>query len=312
MKALVSLLALSAIFFASSGWAYEHPLIRRVSVFPLKAPAEYRASAEEAWWQEREALSESQRFLIASKNFLIQKDVFQARAELSAADVVILAKLLDAQALITSFLFERTLSLRVYEGEYGRLLWSKDVQLHGSLPISDQLGKAAKKLINDFVASIPYHGFVTVDPEQGKPFWQEEKKTHMRIDLGKGAEVQVGDKVQVIRIQHDSVQPLFAPETPVEIVAEGVVVKLEDNGATVEILRAQKPLPIKEFGLIRLPGELKRVRDAMGLSESIKKIDTDYFAPEVTPLKQKLAERKPLVAALTFIGNLAVFLLLAF
>ncbi len=98
-----------------------HELMRRLVVFPIQADTAVSKEAESTWWDIREKLTESRRFLVASKNFMQAKDVFQPRAELQPADVLILGRLLDAHALITTFLVDKKLSMRVYETQNGML-----------------------------------------------------------------------------------------------------------------------------------------------------------------------------------------------
>jgi len=313
--AILRLLALGLVVIAC-GFAHgqvEHKLIRRITVFPMKAPKDQSAAADEAWWTVREALTENQRFLVASRNFLIQRDVFQSREELKPADAVILGKLLDANALVTLFLEGRTLSMRVYESEYGRLLWTHDFNLHPSQPISDQLVGAARKLIYDFVASIPYQGFVVIDPLKRTAVFKDGERLLARVNLGLTGAVQVGDPVQFIHLYHDTVRPLFTPENNPEVFGDGKVLLIEHDTVTVEILRFAKSSGINEFTLVRFPQELQRLRSMYALSQSAKNtIGTEYFSPEITAVQQDVAERKPLVTTLTFILNMAAFLLLAF
>ncbi|MGE3385473.1 MAG: hypothetical protein AB7K41_01940 [Bdellovibrionales bacterium] len=291
----------------------EHELVRRVTVFPIKVSKELTSSADEAWWQIREILTENQRFLVASRNFLVQRDVYQPRSELKPADAVILGKLLDANALVSTFLSDRTLSMRVYEGEYGRLLWSHDFKLHPSLPISDQLVGAAKKLIYDFIASVPYQGFVMVDPLNQSALYSQGDKSLIKVYLGINSHIAIGDTLQIMRLYHDSVKPLFVPETVPEIYAEAKVISVEADSVVAELTRHAKSAPINEFSLVRVPSELKRLKEAYALNDQLKaQIGTEYYSPEITPVQQDIAERKPLATALTFILNLATFLLIAF
>jgi hypothetical protein len=291
----------------------EHALVRRITVFPVKTAKDLAPSAEEAWWAVREVLTENQRFLVASRNFLIQRDVFQPRSELKPADAVILGKLLDANAMVTTFLEDRVLSMRVYESEYGRVLWAHDFNLHPSLPISDQLVGAAKKMIYDFIASMPYQGFVVRDPLKGGASYKEENKTLAKISMGLNANVSLGDKVQFVRLYHDSVKPLFTPDTAPEVIAEGVVTTADRDSAVVEIQRVSPNTPVREFTLVRLPREFQRLRDSYALNQTVKgTLGTEYYSPEVTAVQQEVAERKPLVMSLAFIANLAAYLLLAF
>ncbi|MCB0386219.1 MAG: hypothetical protein KDD43_12570, partial [Bdellovibrionales bacterium] len=309
------LLALVAFLLgADSSFAQmDHHLIRRVSVFPMKANKELNKAAEEAWWQVREVLTENQRFLVASRNFLIQRDVYQPREEIKPADVILLSKLLDAQALISIFIENRVLSMRVYEGEYGRILWSHDLTLHPSLPISDQIAGGAKKLAYDFIASIPYQGFVVMDALNRNAVYMEKGKPRVKVFVGASSGIAVGDTVQLVRIYHDSLKPLFTPETVPEIFAEGAVQSMDRDVVTVELNRMAKNTQITELTLARIPKEQLRLREAYALIPGLAgQVGGDVYAPEAAPLAQEIAEKKPLATALTFIANLAAFLLLAF
>lgn len=292
----------------------EHTLIRRVSVFPIKvSQPELAPVADEAWWELRETLTRDKRFLVASKNFLLQKDVYQARATLSPADAIILGKLLDANALITTYIEDRVLHMRAYEGEYGRPLWEQQLILQPSLPIAQQLQAAVIKLVQDFIAAVPYHGFVVVDSLKGRPVYQEGRRLLVQAEIGAGAELDVGDPAQLIRVFSDHLKPLFTQGASIEVFAEGRVVERARETITIELDRLNRANAIEEGTLVRLPRELKRLEDLYAIRDSLKsKIDPEFFSPGMTAAKQKEAEVKPLITALVFIGNLAAFLLLAF
>lgn len=307
-------LAFLVLMICELAWAQnEHTLIRRISVFPIKASAELQQVAEEAWWEIRETLTRDKRFLVASKNFLMQKDVFQARQVLSPADAIILGKILDANALVTTYLEDRTLHMRVYEGDYGRPLWENRIILQPSLPVAEQLQPAAIKLISDFIAQIPYHGFVVIDPLRGRPVYQEGRRLLIKAEVGLNAEVDVGDQVQLIKITSDHLKPLFTHGAAIEVFAEGRVVEHNRETIIVELDRLNRAAAIQEGTAVRLPRELKRLQQMFTIDDSLKsKIDPEFFSPGMTTAKQKVDETKPLVASLLFIANLAAFLLLAF
>ena len=290
-----------------------HTLIRRISVFPIKTAPEHQAAAENAWWELREKLTADKRFLVASKNFLMQKDVYQARSLLSPADAIILGKLLDANALITTWVDDRVLHMRVYEGEYGRPLWEHELVLQPSLPISEQLETAVVKLINDFIASIPYHGFVVTDPLKGRPVYQEGRRLMVKAEVGTTAEIDIGDQVQLIHVYSDHLKPLFTHGANIEVFAEGRVVERSGPALLIELDRINKSTSVEDGTMVRLPRELKRLEQSFTLGDSLKtKIDPEFFSPGMTSAKQQIEEQKPLVTSLVFIANLAAFLLLAF
>ena len=187
----------------------DHQLIRRVAVFPFAVPPEFQNSADDAWWQAREEFAQTRRFLVGSKQFLIKSDVYQPRRDLEPADAIILGKLLDAHALVTFQLNDRRLMMTVYDGGTGTTIWRKGVTLHPSMPVGDQLTPLAKKMVDDFIAAIPYQGFAIIDSLIGQPVYEEGDVRLSQIDLGIATGAQVGDVVQWIKIIGTSVEPLF-------------------------------------------------------------------------------------------------------
>ena len=305
---------LNLLFAAGALAQTEHTLIRRVSVFPIKVQQpELESVAEDAWWDLREMLTNDKRFLVASKNFLQQKDVYQARSVLTPADAIILGKILDANAVITTSVEDRVLYMRVYEGDYGRPLWEQKLTLQPSLPVAQQIKNAVIKLGQDFISSIPYHGFVIVDPLKGRPVYSEGRRMMMKAEVGTGAEVEVGDPVQLIHIFSENIKPLFTHGSTIEVYAEGRVVERSREIILVELDRLNRSANILEGALVRLPREVKRLEKIYAIQDSLKnKIDPEFFSPAMTSAKQRESETKPLLASLLFIGNLAAFLLLAF
>lgn len=306
--------AFAFCIFAPSAFAQtNHILLRRLSVFPIKTSPELTPAAEEAWWELRENLTRDKRFLVASKNFLMQKDVYQARSVLSPADAIILGKLLDANALVTTWIDDRVLHMRVYEGEYGRPLWEHQLVLQPSLPVAEQLEPAVVKLVNDFIASIPYHGFVITDPLKGRPVFQEGRRMLVKAEVGTNAEIDVGDPAQLIRVYSDHLKPLFTHGANIEVFAEGRVVEHTGSMVLIELDRMNRATTVEDGTMVRLPRELKRLEQTFALQDSLKsKIDPEFFSPGMTSAKQKVEEQKPLVTSLVFIANMAAFLLLAF
>ena len=292
-----------------------HQLVRRLVVFPVKTGEGSQVSSvgEEAWWQTREEFTKSRRFLVASKQFLVKTDAYQPRGELEPADAILLGKLLDAHALVTLKLDDRRLTMNVYDGGNGLPLWQKTVTLHPSVTVGDQLPELARKIAGDFIASIPYQGFTIVDSLIGQPVYEEGDTKLTQIDLGTTSKAQIGDQVQWISLVSTTGAPLFQGGGKMTIFAEGRVVRLEQGVATVEITRAASMKEIKEYSLVRLPREAERLKAEYTLLDQPKTtLTAELITPEARPMEQVAKERKPLMAALSFIGSLTAFLLLAF
>jgi hypothetical protein len=304
----------ASTFFVTPAHAeYEHERVRRVVVFPLQADAEFSKETEETWWRLREHLTESKRFMVASRNFMQSKDVFQPRAELKPADALILGRLLDANALITTFLVDHKLSMRVYETKNGLTLWATDLELHPSIPVSKQIEDGSLKLLNDLIFSIPYQGFVIVDPMIARASYSEGDKQFFKADIGLNTQVAVGDSAQLVRVQASNLNPIFQQGLNVDVYVEGTVVKVDRQIVTVQVTRKGPKVEIKADALVRIPDELKRMREAYGMTEDpLKNIGVEMYRTKDDELTDKQKDRKPLITSLAFIGNIAAILLLAF
>jgi hypothetical protein len=291
----------------------EHLLIRQVAVFPLLAPKEFSTPAEDAWWQAREELTKSHRFLVASKQFLLKNDVFQPRGDLDPADAIILGKVLDAHALITLQLKDKNLTMTVYDGGLGTVLWQKSVALHASLVVADQLAQMSKRIMDDFIASIPYQGFTVIDSLVGQPIFEEGDVNLAEIDIGANSGALIGDVVQWIHVLPIGPGALFQDGGKTTVFAEGKIAKLDQNSATVEIIRASNLKEIKENSLVRLPREAEHLQAEYTIHDNVKTtLTAELVAPEMSPMEKVAKERRPLITTLSFIASAAAFLLLAF
>lgn len=325
MKLLILTFALVSHFISGAALAQvpavdakainiEHQLIRRLAVFPIKTDSDKTKAIDEAWWQTREELAATRRFLVASKQFMVKNEAFQPRASLEAADAIVLGRLLDAHALVTGELKERTLTLTVYDAANGFVLWTRSAEMKVTSAASEQLPAAAKKLIGDFIASVPYQAFQIIDPLIGRAVYSDGSLTLAQVDVGVAGSAQVGDAVQWVRVSYESNRPVFQGGGKITAIAEGRVVKVSQGVATVEITRAVRRDLIKEFSLVRLPREVERLQAKYAFNDNEIKSTTDLtlLAPEAAPMERIRKERKPLLTTGSFIASLAAFLLLAF
>ena len=300
-------------FSTSAEAQMDHQLIRRLAVFPFSVPTELTSAGEEGWWQAREEFAQTRRFLVGSKQFLIKSDVYQPRKDLEPADAIILGKLLDAHALVTFQLIERRLMMTVYDGGNGGTIWRKGFSLHPSLPMSEQIPQIAKRMVDDFIAAIPYQGFTTVDSLIGSAVYEEGDIKISQVDLGLSTEAKIGDVVQWIKVSGTTVDPLFQGGAKVLVFAEGKIVKIEQGIATIEIQRASSLKDLKEYSLVRVPREADRLAKAYQLRENPRTtLTSELVAPEAAPMQQLIKEKRPLATTISIIASIASFLLLAF
>jgi len=260
-------------------------LTRKIVVFPFKTDSTLAGAAEQSWWRTRELLTEKKRFLVASKHFLLQKEAFQPRGELKPEDASILGKLLDADALITGECIKRTFNLKVYEAKTGRLLFDKKLTFHPSLRATDQFEVVAERLTQDFISSVPYQGFVVVDPMEGKPVYQKGGERLVAIDPGTTDALAKDMDVQFIKLREKEFdRPLFQGGADVEVVAEGKIKVVKPGVIEVGLDRIKNPEDVTDKTLVRIPHEAQRVAKAYGLAEESVSIIQ-------TPLQDLTAEK---------------------
>ncbi len=316
--ALAALVILPAILLPSAKALakFEHQRIRRIVVFPFRVdPTDKDLSkvADETWWTAREKLTESKRFLVASRNFMTAKEVFQPRGELKPADALILGRLLDADALISVFLDDRTLNMRVYETTNGLTLWSGQVHLEPAIPLARQFSDATEKLLYEFLAAIPYQGYVIVDPLINHPTYVEGGNLMFKAEVGLNAQITKGESVQLIRVGAEATNPVFQAAENIEVYAEGAVTSVDRQIITVAVTRRQLGAEIKSGALVRIPDEMQRLQKAFGVQEDVtKNLAVELYKVDDDQPTDEQKKRQPLVTSLAFIGNLALVLLLAF
>jgi hypothetical protein len=187
------------------------------------------------------------------------------------------------------------------------------MMLQPSLPVAQQLKPAAVKLVQDFVSSIPYHGYVIIDPLKNRPVYQEGHRLLVKAEIGLNAEVDLGDSVQLVRVFSENMKPLFTNGASIEGFAEGRVVEKNRSVILIELDRLNRAASIQDGTLVRLPREMKRLEQQLAARDSLtSRIDPAFFSPGMTAAKQEVKEKRPLVTALAFVLNVAGFLLIAF
>ena len=308
IKYLFVLIGFFACFSAHAD--VEHTLLRRLAVFPI-AGANV-STGEDAWWQMREILTKDQRFFVASRRFMINRGVFQARKNLKPADVIILSKILDAQALIVSFMEERTLHFLVYDGENGYLLWESQEVFHPAMPIADQLVRISSKLVTQFEAAIPYQGFQVVDEVIGRPVYEQNEKRYAHVNIGNNSQIKVGDQAQWIQVTGNVGEAFFNSTAKITVVAEGKVDKIQGQTAIVELEKIRDLADLKENSLVRFPMETDRLKDMFTNEDKISSLSNEYLSSELKNANDFKEGHNATVSALAWIVNIAGFILIAF
>lgn len=326
LSPLVFFAALGAGVSISSGKTVSVTAIEKVAVFPLLYKGERgeriddatAKSLEETWWQVRDELTGTGRFVVASRAFLQKTDAFQPRGLLTTGDAVILGRYVEADALMTMSLKDRTLTLAVWQSSDGTLAWSQAVDLHPSVLLREQVAKVARALVREFVASLPYQATTLQDSFSKQAISIDAGKRRARVATA-GAPLEVGDSVQWVSVTRATLEPLFQGGAKVEIIAEGVVHQVESRFVVVDLTRVHENGQIRAGSLVNLPKEQARLaklatpRDSATSAAVVSLLASESaIEPEANQVERKKDESGPFATTLSILGSLAVILLLAF
>lgn len=302
-------LVLGAVFCTQTSQAkIEHQRLSRIVVFPIHG--NNTNAADEAWWQMRESLTQNERFAVATKRLMINRGVFQARSELKPADAIILGKILDAQALMTTWVIDKSLFQKVYDGENGMLLFESRYELHPAIPLTEQIIKASTRLVQDFMNAIPYQTYQVTDPVIGKSVYSLDGKNVAEIKLVPGLEV--GDQVQWVQVASSGAGAFFGVNAEITVIAEGEVLSLKDKTAIVEVIKVRDLKDLKEESLVRLPKEVQKLRDLFNSTDKAADLGSEYLSADIKDAQQLSENHHSTSSALSWIAGLALFVLLAF
>lgn len=307
----VLLLALGFLFVVEASAEVQLKVYRKVAVFPIAVPSN-DINAEDAWWQARETLVKDQRFLVAARRLMVNRGVFQPRRVLKPSDNIILSKILDADLLITIYLEEREIFFKAYDGENGFRVWEGQILLHPAVPIQEQLLAATQKLMQDFVLSIPYQGYVVPD-DRGGPLLAEKGKDRVsQVFVGNSLNLAVGDPVQWIQVFADPSKALH--DNPrVLVVAEGEVAAILGDRVEAKVTRIRAADDLVVDGPVRFPKEFNRLKELyVRPGDRGSMLAPELLSAEMQPVEKVDEKQTSTSTALAFIASIATMILLAF
>lgn len=270
-------------------------------------------SLDEVWWQVREELTGTGRFVVASRAFLQRVDAFQPRGILTTADVVILSRHVEAEILITIRLKVRSLTLTVWEGKEGSKLWEESVELHPSVLVRDQVGAVGKSLVRNFVSHLPFHGITQLDPLTRTAIYDDGGRKLVRVRVGSDSRLSEGDVAQWLQVRRSSLDPLLQGGAKSEITAVGRIVSVKDQVAVVEITRVADSRGVQVGGLVEFPAEFERLNVKNDDRARVSELAMQILQPSVrSASEESRKETRPLATTLSVLASLAAVLLLAF
>lgn len=304
----------------------------KFAVFPIsyanergtKVDSQTAESLQETWWQVREELADSGRFLVATKSFLQKADVFQPRAQITSSDAVILGRYVEADALMTMSLEDRTFTMTVWDAAEGVVAWRSAMELHPSVLVRDQLAKVGRGLVREFLATIPYHGITLKDSLARSAVYEDGGKKLVKVQIGSNGAYKAGDEVQWISLDRVSLGALFQGAARSTVKAEGVIQEVRDKLAIVELRRVVDISAIKAGTLVFAPMEKARLeslqlkqKDVTSSSAVLSLLAAGSphgqgLEPEGKKRERDQDETGPLATTLSILASLAVILLIAF
>lgn len=258
-------------------------LLRRWVVFPFAADSDLRSVADSAWWKTREVLTQNKKFLVASRQFLIQKDVYQPRKNLDPNDVMVLARLLDADVLVTGFNEAKKFQVNVYLAQNGMLFWSKIATFQPAVAPVEQFENLALKVFQELSSVIPYQGFTIIDPLIAKPVFEDGTKKLAIIDVGNTDGLSTQTDVQWVDVKipsHPEKDTPILGQSKMAVIAEGRITKIRRGTVVAEIIRATNMDDIKEKVFVRIPKIAEKVTEPF-LSQTNKE-KKDFILPELS------------------------------
>lgn len=270
-------------------------------------------SLDEVWWQVREELTSTGRFVVASRAFLQRADAFQPRGALTTADVTILSRHVEADVLMSVRLKERSLTIAAWEGRDGSKLWDETVELHPSVLVRDQIGTVAKSLVRSFIAHLPFQGVTLLDPLTRGAIFSDGGRKLARVKVGNDHQLAEGDVAQWLQVRRSSLEPLLAGGAKIEIIAVGRVVAVKDQVATVEVTQVADSRGVQVGALVSFPKELDRLGVKSGEKARVSELAMQMLQPaQRSAQSESEKETRPLATTLSILASVAAVLLLAF
>ncbi len=299
---LLLCIAFSAIARAQE----EENWIRRVSVFLPQAESISESLAERGWIAVRKELIDDERFLVASKSFLQEKEVYQARAELKPADALLLGRLLDAQALLTFEYSDYEMKMHFYSGSNGLGLWTSQKKLNPSVPAEEQFITTAIQLTQELLADVPFQAFTVKNEISDRVVYQDEGFDLVKVFKGK-QEIEIGEPALIFQLQRKNLDNLYLKGANKQVFAEGKVLSVNDDIAVVRILAKNEDRKIQVHDLVSFPEQEKRLKEQ--LSWRNQKFE-GLLMSETRIKKEDVSDSKSFTTAIISIVNLALLILL--
>ena len=270
---------------------------RRVAVFPVASEDLDDKLKSGLWWSFREHLSSHLQFVVASKQFLEAKEVYQERSEIQTADVILLSKHLEADVLMTLSYSDRTLHLRTYNALDGLALKNFSEKLQSNFSAEKQINSLASKLFDKWLASLPYQGVIT-----------EKTTDTVKVNIGKAYEPSLLQEAHIIQVKRKSLGELNDNYYSQKL-RRLEFVEINQNIVTYRLLPAENALARKDSELVRIPELENSLRKKQ--FGSATNLNTNQLLPELKASGKKEEENQGISTKVFALINLIIIVALS-
>ncbi len=308
LKRTVGFLSLSLILFISFKSSANIHSIKKVAILPPVIKTKYKSLSNLIRKNIKERLDENGRFSILPLEEITKQNI-SASYKLKPSKVILISEKLNADIIIRTHLKKKKLTMKVYFKNDGQLLWTQNILLLSSKLNPSNLKPSLNKLVDDFLASIPFQTFQILDPLIGKTIYDEGEVRLSKADIRHLQHVKKNDPVQWIEIQRINSKPLYQGGSRINILAKGQIMKIKDKIGVLKINQAKDIKLLKKHTLISFPKEKERLIKTSSLDPeniSLNQI-TNEDLKSIGPKKTK-----KLLSILLAVGNILAFVLLGF
>lgn len=294
------------VALAETAWSeYLLTSLKRTVVFPAQGLDENLV--DDTWWQIREQLAADTRLTIASRRLMINRQVLSPRAELKPSDSVILGRILEADALIVTFIRDNSAHFIAYRAEDGITLYKDKIDLNPSTPVAEQALMAFQTLTGRYLRSIPYSGYQVPSPTTGNIIENYGADRVAYVELGKFS-ANVDEKVVWTRASNIR-SPILQGDLKYQVIATGVVQQvLRGNVAQIKLDARSNEAVLLNNSLVYL-SDRQEVGGDLAFEPRQSDLGVEFLLSDIQKPKQIQSQSKE-ATFLGFVFNAALLLLI--
>lgn len=276
----------------------EASAIRRLAIFPIASEDISQGLKSSLWWDFRKDLAADGRFVVASKQFLELKEVYQERKALSPSDAILLSKHLEADALICLEYSNRELHLRSYSKDDGMMLIHLSETLPTHFTAEARLNEAFQRLIAKWYAYMPVQAYST-----------KQTNNIIHVQSGNNISKDLLEEAYLVKIERQSLGPLWDKNFKRKTLAKLSYIEGKGNSHQYKLSNEVPNLKIHRQMNIWVPKlEEYQRKKALGVSNQVS---TDNMLHELKKSSAKDKDEDSSYTKISALVNILVILALS-